>query len=195
MLGVARSPPSPPGPLSRQRARGSSALARKHALCVRKVLRRLGLRAHHPHPPAPSPASGRGGERIINSIAPASGRGGETTNRVRGARAAGEGGKCAGLGRQRCHWGWHSEPEVARLADRIKSIVDIDHLTSMFLAVRIMVAPTVTLRQPRLQPAMKSCPASTLSLPVDFSISRNVSFSQSADPKAEPFDLGYWISI
>ena len=26
------------------------------------MLRRLGLRGHHPHPPAPSPASGRGGE-------------------------------------------------------------------------------------------------------------------------------------
>jgi hypothetical protein len=29
---------------------------------VRKLFLRLGLRGHHPHPPAPSPASGRGGE-------------------------------------------------------------------------------------------------------------------------------------
>jgi len=29
---------------------------------VRKSFLRLGLRGHHPHPPAPSPASGRGGE-------------------------------------------------------------------------------------------------------------------------------------
>jgi hypothetical protein len=28
---------------------------------VRKLFLRLGLRGHHPHPPAPSPASGRGG--------------------------------------------------------------------------------------------------------------------------------------
>ena len=44
---------------------------------VRKLFLRLGLRGHHPHPPAPSPASGRGGERIINSVALGSGRGGE----------------------------------------------------------------------------------------------------------------------
>jgi hypothetical protein len=36
----------------------------EHSICVRKALRRLGLRGHHPHPPAPSPASGRGGERL-----------------------------------------------------------------------------------------------------------------------------------
>ena len=47
----------------------------------RKSMRRLGLRGHHPHPPTPSPASGRGGETFIKSVAPASGRGGEAQAR------------------------------------------------------------------------------------------------------------------
>ena len=31
-------------------------------ICVLKSMVSLGLRGHHPHPPTPSPASGRGGE-------------------------------------------------------------------------------------------------------------------------------------
>jgi hypothetical protein len=32
-----------------------------------KSMVRLGLRGHHPHPPAPSPASGRGGEMCLRA--------------------------------------------------------------------------------------------------------------------------------
>ena len=65
------------------------------------MLLRLGLRGHHPHPPAPSPASGRGGERIINSLPPLAGEGGKESStpllppvgaggkRARGERAFG----------------------------------------------------------------------------------------------------------
>jgi hypothetical protein len=62
-------------------------------LGVLKCLVRLGLRGHHPHPPTPSPASGRGGERIINSVAPASGRGGEVRARGAGLGLAEAGGE------------------------------------------------------------------------------------------------------
>jgi hypothetical protein len=57
------------------------------------VLLRLGLRGHHPHPPTPSPASGRGGERIINSVAPASGRGGGSARAGSGTRTSRSGGR------------------------------------------------------------------------------------------------------
>ena len=75
-------------------ARAPDQWARGRIACVcaeRKVLRRLGLRGHHPHPPAPSPASGRGGERIFNSVASASGRGGEAS--IGWGRGLGWGGK------------------------------------------------------------------------------------------------------
>ena len=61
------------------------------AICVRKALRRLGLRGHHPHPPAPSPASGRGGAARAWRGPLTSGRGGATS--IGWGRGLGWGGK------------------------------------------------------------------------------------------------------
>ena len=50
---------------------------------VRKSFLRLGLRGHHPHPPTPSPASGRGGEARALRNARCAGRGGEARRAAR----------------------------------------------------------------------------------------------------------------
>jgi len=47
----------------------SDCLVARMGLGWRKGLRRLGLRGLHPHPPTPSPASGRGGETRSHKLA------------------------------------------------------------------------------------------------------------------------------